>query len=213
MCVYIYIYIYIYECVWVSVYVHGWVAKGGILSWASLTSVRVSRGFSFVYIFGRKNHTKICVRMNLRDQKQGQRTLVSKRDRHSGLRMWGQWVKAKMLSLAVKKKRHEAVKSEMRRWAVKIMTRWVSIFGSCLGFSQGSCDSHTNTQWVPKILYFILNQCFVLSSLNPPFVIVNFCSSCEMPTHPAVRRNNGIHTTRQTANQTNPLCGLFHSIC
>ena len=46
------IYIYICVCVWVSVCVHGWVAKEGILSSASLSNIRLSRGSSFFVDFG-----------------------------------------------------------------------------------------------------------------------------------------------------------------
>ena len=41
-------------CVWVSVCVHGWVAKDGILSSASLTNIRVFREFPLLVYFGAK---------------------------------------------------------------------------------------------------------------------------------------------------------------
>ena len=48
-------------CVWVSVYVRGWVAKEGILSSAFLTGIRVSRG-SPLFIFVRRPYKELCLR-------------------------------------------------------------------------------------------------------------------------------------------------------
>ena len=61
--VWMYIYIYIYGwvgvCVWVSVCVFRWVAKEGILSSTSLTSVRVSRETPLSTL-ARRPHKEMC---------------------------------------------------------------------------------------------------------------------------------------------------------
>ena len=69
-----------------------------------------------------------------------------------------------------------------------------------------------HTHRVPKMTlrFAVLNLCFVFSSFHPLlfeylfcfvflFFCFVFCTTCEMPTRPVVRRNNGVHTTRRTA--------------
>ena len=158
----------------------------------------------FLCLFWHEDHTKTCACVNLQDWKWGgwkeQRTLVSqewdscsKRVTHSGSRMQGR-------------------QSKMGHQIVKMMTRDESAF---LVPVQDFCQvlakaTHTHTQSAKNVTNFtflcfaVLNPCFVFSSFYPLLVIVNFCSTCEMPTRPDLRGNNGVHTTRQLANkQTN----------
>ena len=54
ICIYIYVCVCVCVCVCVYMCVLGWVAKEGILSSASLTSVRLSVGFPLSVYFGAK---------------------------------------------------------------------------------------------------------------------------------------------------------------
>ena len=137
VCIYIYIYIYMGMCVGLNVL---WVARG-ILSSVSLTSVKVSgRSPLFVY-FGMKT----CPCVNCETERKRQSTLgscewdsraESQRFRRE-VRGWSvsskTWIQSKWKAVWSQEWRHRAV---------KMMTRWVSIFGSCVGFSLSSCNSH-----------------------------------------------------------------------
>ena len=100
---------------------------------------------------------------------------------------------------------------EWRHGAVKTITRCISIFGSCVGFTQSPRNIHTYTQRMlrgvnfPFLCFAVLNPCLSVSSFQPLFVVwfLFFCT-CEMLTRPGVRRNNRVHTTRQTVNSTKP---------
>ena len=74
---------------------------------------------------------------------------------------------------------------------------------------------HTENAKVPTSLSCVCSSKSVFGCfLFPPSVLFDFyfyfCTTCEMPTQPGVRRNNGLHTTRRTARSTKPgVCGYF----
>ena len=94
--------------------------------------------------------------------------------------------------------------------------KWFSIFGSCVGFSQSSCESHIYTKIMFKsdnfnvLRFAVLNMC--LSFFLRPLCLLfyYFFTAREMPTRLGVRRHNGFHTIRRSAKQIKPTCGLLH---
>ena len=113
VCIYIYIYIYIWMHVCESVCVCRWVAKEEILS---LTGISVSRETPLSTLVW-KLHKDLC--------------LWDRKRRMKRVRSW-----------TLK----QSIGSETQAWsqdrAVKMMKRWVSIFGNCMRFSLSSCNGH-----------------------------------------------------------------------
>ena len=148
MCVCVYIYIYIYIYIWMyicSVYVRGWVAKDGILSSTFLTGIRVSRGTP-LSILAWRPHKEKCLWKPAR-MKEKDKRCWSVRSETLKLRNWKKfkpktWGRSVGSKTWVQSSQRVVWSQEQRHRAVKTMTRWVSIFGSCVGFSLYSRDSH-----------------------------------------------------------------------
>ena len=124
--IYIYIYIYTYmdEYVWASLCVRGWVAKEDILSPASLKQLWILQK-TFLCLYWREDHIKSCARENLLDRKRRTKDISQ-----SGVE-------------------GQSVRTESQKVKPRTRTRWVSIFGCCIGFSLSYCDSykHTSIEW------------------------------------------------------------------
>ena len=136
MCAYIYIYIYIYmgQCLCVL-----WVASRIIFSIFEAVLECLKEPLC---LFWWKDHTKNCASMNLCDRRKEWRMFVSQE--------WDSWVETHVRSPGCEAGQRAVWSQERRHRVVKMITRWVSIFGSCVGFSLSSHDSYTYTQRMLK---------------------------------------------------------------
>ena len=100
-------------------------------------------------------------------------------------------------------------------------TRWVSIFGSCVGFSLSSHDSHTYTQECLKgptspfyVLQFWIHVCLFFLPPSVCCLLFYFLYNLWNAIWAIHRRINRVHTTRWSdkwPNQQNWLWGSCHS--
>ena len=142
--VYIYIYIYIYDCICVGISLCSWMSGqreeliSGIFEGAPeyLEDLPLS-------VLARRSHKKLCPRKPTRLE-EWTKDIVSQE--------WDSGEESQSLKNGTPKQsfRSETPKQRVQKSspgheAVKTMTRWVSIFDSCVGFSQSSSDSHEHT--------------------------------------------------------------------
>ena len=123
MCVYIYIYIYIYGCA--GFCACSWMGgqRGGSYLQHLWSSAEVSRRPSFVY-FGTKTTQRAVPAKTWETERQ-------------------EWRGSSQLGVRPQSGQSRAEKQsvrsmELRHGAMKMTTRWVSIFGSCVGLLQSS---------------------------------------------------------------------------
>ena len=208
MSIHVCVYIYIYRYVCVSLCVVGGRRNYFRHLWSALECLEHLP----LSIFVQRSHKDLCLREPARQEERTKDVIVrsetpEQRVRHSELRMWGQ--SSRM-----------AVGSQKRY--VEWWRRWLEMsqkgFGSCVGFSLSSHDSHKYAEECLKVPNFIfrrftvLNPCLFLPSAPCPCFWKEFCATCEMPTQPGERGNNGVHTTRRTTKTNKPAVWVVSNI-
>ena len=138
--------------VWVCLCVRGCMAKEGILSPASLKR-RQSIQKSFFCLLWREDHTKSCVRENLRDGKRRMKRVIQ---------LGGETPKQSVRSI------------ELRHKAMKTMARWVSILVAVSDFRWVFTLAITNTHRMLKStrLHLVGLRCLV-NILLPQFMLAH----------------------------------------
>ena len=131
-----------------------------------------------------------------------------------------------------------AARSQWGLWSIRNRTssgedddqRWVSIFGNywefhnALVIAKHARNTHAhrmpkNDRPPPSYVLLSLKLCFVFSPCCCclvcffVFFIVIFCSTCEMPARPGVKRNNGVLIRRTIERPTNPSGWYCHTSC
>ena len=202
-------------CMWVSICVRRRAAKEGILSSAFLTVVRVSSRIA-LFILAQRPHKELCPRKparpeeKIKDVKQSGVKLQS-RIQTLNPKTYGWSVGSKTW---VQSRRRVVWSQERRHGAVKTMTKWVGIFGSCVGFSLSFRDIHTeNFKSVSFTLlgFAVLNPhlSFLLSTLCLCLVFI-FVQPVKCPHGQVWEETTGSKALEERPNQQNPTCDLFH---
>ena len=157
--------------------VHGWVANDGILSPAFLKRCQIVQK-TFLCLYWHKDHTKCCDRENLWDRKR-----MMKDVNQSGAE--GQSVKSETPRQSVRSETPEQRVSQLgaRLWSRKKIkprrqTRWVSIFGCCVGFSLSSHYSHEHrmlkSAYFTFLRFAVLNPFLSVSSFHTLLFVILF---------------------------------------
>ena len=163
----------------------------------------------------RENHTKSCACKNLQDRKRRTKDVGQ-----SGVRLWSQRVGHSSPrhgdgQLALRSgSRAVGGQYGVKNKDTKQWRRWPDESAFLLSYH----DTHRECLKVPDFtfLYFaVLNPCLSVSSSQPLlFVILFFCTICEMSTRPGMRIKNGVYTTRLSDEQPKPtktwhVCGFI----
>ena len=134
VCVYIYIYIYIY--IWM--YMCGSLCVLVVLISSIFEVAPECPGEPFFVYFGWRPHKELCLQKpaRIKDISQSGVKLQSRRFVSLGVRHQSG-------GSDIQSSGYEAGQSRTNIQSKKMMTRWVSIFGSCVELSLSCCDSHT----------------------------------------------------------------------